>query len=316
MSIQPFSLTSLTKISSQDAETLNAFHQLFPRIGFTEKLRRSLCDYMANQLGVAFSLELEAMNLVSVKNSLSQRPPQGVYAILGMVPINQRAVFELDPLLGFMMIDKTLGGEAKPPSTLRDLTEIEKGVLSYLYLKVIGLIFDRCGKSAKVHFRLEEVLSSMESYVNHLSPQENGVELLFRVRVSRYAGYARLTLPLPLVYQAFLDPRQASPIENEKDLEYDLARVRNFGFVQTTLWAELGRTTLVGREVVDLEPGDVVVLENSTAHVEQGVLKGSLSVRVGAGSQGEVLGEIVTNTDNTKCLAVKLMSVNQKHEVS
>mgnify|MGYP001602769900 CR=1 FL=1 len=105
------------------------------------------------------------------------------------------------------------------------------------------------------------------------------------LKVGDRAGYARLILPSPFVEKAFLEST-----ERKSEIPYDAARLAPFGYIPTEIWGEVGRTTLKAQAVNDLEPGDVVILEESEAHVHKGKLEGTLSLRVGKGESGAFQG--------------------------
>ncbi len=289
-SARPFDFSKLPKISSQEAKLLKDLQLFSPRIDSTKNLGQAVQILIARELGSSFSLAVERIASVSVAQKLQEFPRQGVYVVIGLEPLEQKAVLELDPLITHMAVDRLLGGKGELLTAVRPLTEVEEGVLSYLVLKILALIYER-GKSEKVHFRLEGIASSSDEILKKIRPEDPGIMISCRLRLDSQTGYARLILPSPLAQKAFLE----SPGLSKEEGVDACARLSRLGFLGTSLWAELGRTTLNVGEINHLEPGDVVLLENSRAHSEGGQLKGSLSLRVGRGEKS-LRGEIVSNT--------------------
>ena len=292
--IKPFPFERLPKISRQDASLLEALQGFLPRIRFTQELGRSIKQLISKELGIGFSYRREKVSIVSVADSLRKFSDPGVYLILGMAPLDQKAVLELDPFLSHLVVDKLLGGPGEPLTSTRPLTEIEQGVLSYLLLKVLFHIYEKTGETARVHLRLEGIRFSPREILPSVEEKEKGALMTFRLTIGDRAGYARLILPDPFVHRGLVDPLQAVEEMGERDQNYFSARLRNLGFVGTELWVELGRTNLTVGEIKSLEPGDVVLLEKTQARIQGGRLEGHLPVRVGRGESGSFRGRVIS----------------------
>lgn len=283
MSPKPFPFERLPKTSLQSSQLVKALQVYLPRIGFSAQLGKNIRALVSKELGGKFSFQQEKITSLNPITAMTLAPTS-VYAVMGMSPLTEKAILEIDLLLAHRAIDKLLGGKGDPKgdpmTSMRPLTEIESGVLSYLLLKILEMIFQRCGESAKVHFRLEGI-QSLEEVSSLLKNQESVVQMTFKAQLDQGSGSVRLFLPLQTVE------------DNIKDHEYEAARLSNFGYVQTSLWAELGRTSLLVREVNQLESGDVVVLENTAARVSGGKLEGCLPLRIGSGNLGSFRGRVV-----------------------
>jgi flagellar motor switch protein FliM len=259
------------------------------------------------------------MSAVNIPQKLQGLTRQGVYLLFGLPPLEQKGVLEIDPLIAHMMIDKLLGGTGEALTMIRPLTEIEEAVLSFLCLKIFAMIFDRCGKQARIHFRMEGFRSSPEEIMPLFRDAPAGLYFSFHLTLGDRAGYARLLLPMPVAQNAFLN-QQAQPDAvaqaADKDLEYYGARLANLGYLQTELWTELGRTSLKVADINQLEPGDVILIEKTQARVQGGKLSGSLPVRIGRGEKGSFRGEIVPPTDQRQDrLKVRLTAVDLEQQV-
>lgn len=274
---------------------MEAFQSHWPRIGFSDHLGKSLRTFIAKEIGSTFSFKTTRMVTTEWKEALKVSPSEGVFVLFGMHPIPQKGILEIDPLIAHLILDKLLGGTGSSPVTRRCLTEIEEGVLSYLILKIFSFIFEKCGESARVHFRLEGLRSSLEDIPGG-NEGDQVIQMDYRISYQRRSGYARMILPSPFVQQAFLEPLLKDGVVEEtvRDREYYQARLMNFGFVKAPLWFELGRSGLKAQDIHQLEPGDVLLLEKTEAHIEKGRLSGTLPVRVGQGETGSFRGKIIS----------------------
>jgi flagellar motor switch protein FliM len=315
LQVSPFDFSKLPKVSRQEAKLLEAVQSHLPRVGFSDELGKALKILVSREIGPKFSLQRDHVAAVDIPQKLQGLTRQGVYLLFGLPPLEQKGVLELDPLIAHMAIDKLLGGSGEALTMIRPLTEIEEGVLSFLFLKIFNLIFERCGKQARVHFRMEGFRSSPEEIVPLFKNQRDGVYFSFHLTLGDRAGYARLLLPAPMAQKAFLDPLDgAAPRDfgSEREMEYYGARLANLGYLRADLWTELGRTPLKVAEINQLEPGDVIVLEKTQARIQGGKLSGSLPLRIGRGERGSFRGEIVPSADS---LQVRLVAVDLEQQV-
>ncbi len=291
--VTAFDFESLPKVTREEADLLQALQAYLPRLGVADKLASLLKGLISKELGLRFSFRMDRVTTISLEEKLPSLPRQGIYALIGMEPVEGKAFLELDPLLSHMMIDKLMGGTGEPLTMIRPLTEIESGVLSYLFLKAFAEIFSRFGATARVHFRLEGLVTSREEILPSLGGARDAVLITYRLQLGNRAGYARFFLPAPFLQQVMLDPMEDPEGADDQERQYFLARLQNLGFVPANYWAEIGRSTLKAGSIQKLEPGDVVVLQDTEARVERGQLGGALRLRVGRGEHGAFLTEVL-----------------------
>lgn len=303
--IKPFNFRELPKVSRQEATLLEGLMASLPRIGFSDNLSQSLKTLLGKLFGTRVSIEIQKIQSFDFSPGGSALPPQGVYLTFGLAPLQEKAVLELDPFLTHVAIDRLLGGTGEPPVMMRPLTEIEEGVLSYIFLKILAEIFERCGRSARLHFRLEGIRPTPEGI-----PGGSTLFLFFRISLGGRSGYARLILPTLFAQKALLEPLEGTAPGTERDLQYYAARFMNLGFLQTELWAEIGSATLKGRELMSLEPGDVVVMEKTSARFHDGRLEGVIPLKLGLGQSGALRGEVISGEGP---LCVKMEGVDLTH---
>jgi len=312
MSHKPFPFERLPKTSRKAAEILKALQNTLPYIGFSPELGENIRDLVSKELNGRFSFQQAKITSLDASQAFTVAQSPGIYVVIGMSPLAEKAVLEVDSLLAHQAINRLLGGKGDSVTEIRPLTEIETGVLSYLFLKILEMIFQRCGASAKVHFRLENIKFSMEEVASLLKNEGELVQINFKAQLDQGAGTVRLFLPCSFTQKCFLDTLN---LENhEKDRQYQEARLVHFGYLPTSLWAELGRTTLLAREINQLESGDVVVLENTEARITGGKLEGYLSLCIGpidSGNKGSFRGRVISG----ERINLRLESANQEYAV-
>ena len=284
---------------------VQSLQTLLPRAGFGKELGKSIRIFIRRELGVPFSFKGEKFKVVHVAEKVHAFSRQGVFVVFSLPPLDQRGVLEIDPLIAQMAIDKMLGGSGQPLTMVREPTEIEEAILTYFFLKIFSLIFDQCGRSADVHYRMEKLCTTPEQVLEFYRGVDKGLYAPFQLVFGDRAGYARLILPMPIVEKSIFEKSEKSkaagvPETPEADLSEMTDRLGKLGFLEANLWTELGRTMLPVRDINGLEPGDVVVLEKTQAHIQDGRLVGALPIRVGSGSRGSLRGTILPDARRLK----------------
>jgi len=303
MNVRSFPFEKLPKVSRQETELLESLQTLLPRVGFDKELGKAIRIFVRREMGLPFSFKGEKLEVVHVAEKVHSFSRQGVFLVFGLPPLENRGVLEIDPILAHMAIDKMLGGSGQPPAMMRPLTEIEEAVMTYFFLKIFSLIFERCGQAPNIHYRMEKLCTTPDEVLEFYKGTDKGLYSSFQLAFGNRAGYARLILPMPMVEKSiFQSSASAESVaeQEKKDWEESRSRLVKLGFLETSLWTELGRTTLQVRDINALELGDVVVLEKTQAHVQNGRLVGSLPIRVGNGARGSLRGTILPDANHLK----------------
>ncbi|OGQ21562.1 MAG: hypothetical protein A3I05_03415 [Deltaproteobacteria bacterium RIFCSPLOWO2_02_FULL_44_10] len=295
MSIQPFHF-SLRKVKSEEVRLLDALFSFLPqtqmREHFSDVLRESLRAYMGQQV----SFHLESIQETHFKTFSHRITSPAALAVLGMFPTTSKLFVDIDPSTAFVMIDCMLGGKGENPLALRKLTDIEEGVLQFLLLQLMTRIRKEYGDEPRVHFRFERFaseVSELEAYEDEKTPV---VILTVRLKWGHIDGFVRLCFPHPLLHDVFL-----AATDRPEEREYLVKTMQTYDYVKTSLWAEVGRTTLTPDEIVALEQGDVILFDESFVTLKGKTPTGKAMLRVGFGKEGGYLTDMVAEQDEIHC---------------
>ncbi|MBI2083112.1 MAG: flagellar motor switch protein FliM [Deltaproteobacteria bacterium] len=300
VSIKSFDFGNLPHLTDEETGLASSFYRYLSPALLRDEIQPSLQELLTTELGTDVSFQFDTITTQATGSYLEKLPPQGVFLVLGLPPMEERAFVEIDSQLAFAMIDRLLGGGGEVPPFLRALTEIEQGVFSYLLLKILARFYERCDRSAKSHFRLYEIRSSSEELASLVKPEASSLILMINVTVGDRSGYCRFIFPAPFVQRAFSEPVKEMA---EADHRYEEGRLQNYGFVKTDLWAEVGRTTVRARELESLNVGDVVLFDQTSAEYHEGKVQGQLTLRIGLGQEAAYPCEVI---DSNETLHVRL----------
>ncbi len=230
-----------------------------------------LHDDFARLATLSLSAHLRApvsVNVVSVEQSNYEEFLKGVtdptvLSIFSLPPLRGKSIMEFDLKLGLTIIDRLFGGGGGGPGSLRALTEIEKAVLKTLFA---GLMEDLC-TAWRGTIELKPAIDTVDSDAFHaqfLSSKDVTVTISLQVTLGDYKAGMKLCLPyyslepvLPRLSASHWISRGSREDTGERVPE-KLARE-----IPVRVAAELGSARVTLRELVDLEPGDVIRLGNT-----------------------------------------------------
>ena len=226
-----------------------------------------LHDRFARNLGTSLSAYLRTVTevgIVSVEQFtyaefLMSLPDPTAYYAMSLEPMEGVGALELNPSVAFMMIDRMLGGSGRRITTDRALTEIEQTVVD----AVVKLILENLTETwaaivpLRFHIKARETRPQM---LQVAAPNEAMILLVFDIKIGGSAGMLNLCIPTSMIeasgatfsHDWYRTRREPTEAERASLLE-NLARV------PLPLTALL-RTSLTGRELLDLREGDVISL--------------------------------------------------------
>ncbi|UCC79192.1 MAG: flagellar motor switch protein FliM [Candidatus Zixiibacteriota bacterium] len=251
----------------------------------------SLHDNFANQFGSqlsGFTRSVVDVDLLSVDQItysefiMSLATPSCTYVFI-LDPIDGAGIMDFSPSIAFSFVDRMFGGKGKALSTERELTGIEKSIMS----KIIARAFHALGKAWEHVEKLEFRQSGFESnpqFIQIVPPGETVVVVSLQIKMLSSSALVTLCYPYltlepimeKLSTQHWIEARK----KGDDSGRYD-SNAKNLSAVSTDLKAFLGGTTVTVKDLMNLKPGDVVRLdenENDYAIVYVGDRKKFLAV--------------------------------------
>jgi flagellar motor switch protein FliM len=290
----PFDFRGLKSLKRRDLEIEAALLNYLPFSSQENLVRKSLEEFLSKQFNGNAKIQLEKFEEGRLSEFVNSLPSPCLLAVLGVQPVSSKALVWIDPMLGFSLIDRVLGGTGELPTELKPLTSIEEGVFQYLILKAMREIFEACGESAAVHFRLESIARSRKDLLPFASDAARVILMNFRAQVGNSIGFVVVALPHPLVEGVFLKRGPLEMPERLEEYEYSLHRFDQMGYVRTSVWAEIGSVSLTLAEKNQLEKGDVILFDQTQCKMSASHLTGNVVLRVGEGKGGGFLSQVIS----------------------
>lgn len=299
MTVKPFHF-KLKKVSADEERLLSAVYSYLPANGLEERLQNGVREAVARHVGEDISFRLEALHHEPYSTFLSKLPHPALIAVIGLAPLSNKALLEIDPPLAALAIERILGGEATKVPETREFSDTEQGVLQYLLLQLLAGIHRTCDRDERVHFRMDRLAFSGQELKEIANGEERVAVLIFRVALGRHLGFVRLALPDPFVEEGFLNsvaPGEDRPAERE----WLLKLIRKFSYLRFPLWAEVGRTALSIDDLAGIEEGDLILFDQSSIALSKGRPGGMVTLRIGSGMQSGIDAELSADAKKAHC---------------
>ncbi len=231
----------------------------------------NLHDNFAGHLGSTLSTIQRAMvdtELVSVDQItysefiMSLVNPSNTFTV-SVEPLEGMCLIDFNPTLAFIFIDRMFGGVGRFLEAERELTGIERAVLT----KIAMSVFQELEKtwSSVVRMQIRQVsLESNPQFVQIVPPGETVIVISMQVKMLGNSGLLTICYPYVTLESIMKDLIGKSWVDQSKkgDAELDLTtNSDNLQEVCADVTAQLGSAQITIRDFVNLKVGDVIQLD-------------------------------------------------------
>ncbi len=252
--VQDYDFRRPTRVSKDQLKTIRTLHESFAELfGF----------YLASKLQTMVTIDLLAVDQLRYSEYvLSISNPSCVY-IVDILETEGRAVLELTPELVFTSVERLLGGNGTAPVTPRPITQIEQKIMQPVVVQAL----ERLTTAWKPIYELTFKLAGFESnpdFVQIAPASEIVIVISFEIKIREESFMMNLCYPSFSLEDviARLNAQFFSIGSNKKDKEKSTQKLKtHLGRTQMEVRAILGKSHITLRELLELEPGDVLRLD-------------------------------------------------------
>ncbi|NLB82883.1 MAG: flagellar motor switch protein FliM [Synergistaceae bacterium] len=254
------------KFSKDQLRAIQMIHEAFAR---------QLTTTMSTLVRSLVSAEIASVDQLAYDEFIRSLVQPTVIGVLEMYPFSGNALIEMNPNLVFAIIDRMLGGKGQSTGKIRELTDIERTVIERVLMRMLELLEESWSTVVDVRFRYES-LESNPFFVQICPGTDMVLLVILKLKVGDVEGMISICIPYFLMEPIMdkLSSQQWFASTGRKDEE----GIRNFLVkslqgVLIPLSLELGHTVLSVDDVMQLQTGDVIKLDET--------LGNTLDVRVG-----------------------------------
>lgn len=248
------------KFSRDHIQTLYAIHEGFARLFSTQ---------LTTQMRLAVQIDVASVDQLTYEEFMRSITNPTVVAIFELLPLEGNILFEFTPNTAISMIDRLLGGPGRAMGKARELTDIEQTLMHSVIKRGIPCLRETWKNIVPDLNPLLQTIETNPRFVQIVAPSDSVVVVSFEIRIGENQGSMRLCLPYPTIEpvisrmssQFFIAnaTRRGETPKVEEELR------RSMEHVEVRMALLLGYADITVRDLVQLQQGDVVVL-NTTIH--------------------------------------------------
>lgn len=246
-----------SKFSKDQLYTLEVIYENFSRL---------LTTFLSGTLRSRVVAKVASVDQITYEEFIRSIPNPTIINIFSMEPLEGKGILEINPIIGFSIIDRLFGGPGLSTVKGRPLTEIERGVMEKLSEKMFALFQESWVSLMNVEAFLESIEINPQ-FTQVVAPLEMVIIITINVEIAETEGLINICLPC-IMLEPLSDKLNtkfwfsSSVKARDEDSTRNLKRV----IEKTTLpvSAILGKNNISVAELLGLQVGDVIDLERNT----------------------------------------------------
>lgn len=291
------------KIRTYDFRRPNKFSkdQLYTIEVLYDNFCRLLTTFLSGTLRSRVLAKVASVDQVTYEEFIRSVPNPTILNIFSIPPLEGKGILEINPIIGFSIIDRLFGGPGLSTVKGRPLTEIERNVMERIAEKILSLFRESWISLIEVDSFLENMEINPQ-FTQILSPLEMVVIITIDTQIGDTEGFINICLPCLMLepVSSKLNTKfwfTSTLRTSGEDKSIHLQKVVE----KTTLPMSvvIGKNILSVKDLLELQVGDVINLEH----------KKNDEVNVYVGSRLKFRGKPGQLGSN---LAVRITSVQQE----
>lgn len=254
---KPISVYNFARPSKFGKEQLRTLEVVF------ENFSRIASSYLTGYLRTGVTIEVktaEQMTYSEFSNSLSN---PAILAITEFKPMKGSIIFEMAASLGYVIIDRILGGSGEAIKT-RDYTEIELILLTRIINQMISFLVEPWENISDISPRLDK-LETNPQFAQIISPNEMIALVTLAAKIGENEGMMNFCIPYIVIEPIIgnLNTKHWFAVKDEEDKERYKPHVeKQLEKAKIPISVIVGRTGITVEQFIDLQIGDVITLDS------------------------------------------------------
>ncbi len=252
--VKEYDFARPSKFSKEHLRTLEMIFEHYGRL-----LSTNLPVYLRKNVQVEV-LNSEAVTYSEFSNALSNPVLLG---IVNFAPLQGNIIIEMASNLGYLFVDRMLGGRGDPMDKMRDFSEIELLIIERIMVVCINLLKEPWANVVDLHPRLERIETNSQ-YAQIISPSEMIAIVTINLKIGEIEGLMNVCLPY-ITVEGVMDKLNTkywySNLQNQDDTDYTEAIETLIRRAQIPIKAVLGNSSISVNDFVTLQPGDIIRLD-------------------------------------------------------
>ncbi len=241
------------KFSKDHIRTLSMIHEAFARL---------LSTSMSGQLRMLVQVEVVSVEQLTFDEYSRSLPSPTILNVFTMEPLVGTSLFEVNIDITSAIIDRLLGGPGRVTRIRRDLTDIERTLISSITQRLLSTLSEAWQNVLTFSPKLE-TMEMNPRFVQIVPPSDPVVLITFEAKFGENTGPLSLCIPYIVLEPVMSKISAQAMFATQRQSQSSEYRANLTGRVNATnvpFQVVLGETTVSVSDVISLGVGDVLPL--------------------------------------------------------
>jgi len=260
-----------------------------------ENFARLLTTYLSAQLRTFVQISVVSVDQVPYEEFILSIPTMTILSVFDVYPLDGKFIMEINPDVGFAMLDRLLGGIGAGGTNVRPLTEIELTVLERICIRALDYFRDAWKGISDLEPQMD-LLEVNPQFLQIVSANETTAVVSLSIKIGDTGGMINVCMP-HVVLEPIMPKLSAHYLMDTKNIRENAQQVESLRsrlvMAPVPIVAELGVSEISVSELLGLGVGDVITLDQQTAapiairvagelkyEGRPGIVKGKLAIQI------------------------------------
>lgn len=287
--IKKYDFKNPQKIAKDQLRTLEIINENFGRF---------FQNYLSGYLRVPVKSTILSVDQLAYSEFTNAISNPAFLNIINLEPLNGQILIDISTNLVYTIIDRLLGGDGSEIQEARLFTEIELSLMNSIMKKIMPLLKEAWTDVVEINPKLERIEVNPQ-FAQIIPHNETIVLITMNLDIGQKEGMMNICIPY-LVIEPILEKLSAKywfSSTREELSPKDVLQIRNRILnTKVDVKGELGTTIVKVNEILNLQKGDVIKLDNRVSE----------KAKIRIGSNVKFIGDI--GVSNNK-MAIKITNV-------
>ncbi|MDQ0175813.1 flagellar motor switch protein FliM [Bacillus chungangensis] len=282
------------RFSKDQIRSLTRVHENFARL---------MTTFFSAQLRTYVQISVASADQIPYEEFIRSIPNMTILNVFEVPPLDGRILMEVNPNIGYAMLDRVLGGKGESVNKIDNLTEIETKIMRNLFERT----FEYLQEAWSTITEINPVLTDLEvnpQFLQMVSPNETVVVISLNTTIGDTSGMINICIPHVVLEPIIpkLSVHYWMQTNNKERLPEEAAILeKRIKKAYVPIVAELGNAQITVEDFLSIGIGDVLELQQ---HIEAPLL-----VKV-----GQIPKFMAQPGQSSKKLAVQILEILKEGE--
>jgi flagellar motor switch protein FliM len=228
-----------------------------------EAFARSWATFLSGKLRSLVYIDISSIDQLPYDEFIRSTFTPSVISVYQMDPLEGSAIIDISMPVAFAIIERLVGGAGTNDTTVRELTEIEEALMEGVVSDALRVFRSAMSDIVQVSPRLETIEYNPQ-FTQIVPPSEIVLFVSMEVRIGENRGMVGVCLPYIMLEPILIELSTERFFKRAKEGQHEQGQVNQIikALEPTALdiKVEIGKVELSVKEVLGLEPGDIIPL--------------------------------------------------------